>query len=398
MSDWRNRDFYQLFLEWRKQRDFLIRQWYDAKSIKHKPTESNGGVMGNVNKSYKNKDPGIYTLKNVFNSKSDPGSGGGSSFSNTLWHTFMPVVSRDDFNGPTGAMMAVAYPNAPVVITEGAHRGKQRWTVPATGTYRFELGGAGGGDGSTGYAGNSSLLTYGVCHGAQIIFDVVLTAGHQIEIAVGVQGGSSGGAHGNENGGGGGTWVYNYTTSTLLGVAGGGGGLPSSPYGNNCTKNITTWQQGCGSDLEVPDYTNCNSAPAVPTAGYGGTTAGSYMGGAGGGYLSNGANGGTHCSTAIGGQSWGNGLVGGAGNTCYNSASMGGFGGGGGGQLGGPGGGGGYTGGRSSAAWSSFSNFGGGGGSYVNETAGCIVVSKTRGGNTGTKGGAAEMGYCEVYR
>lgn len=398
MSNWYDRDFFQWYMQWRKVRDFRRVRWEETKTIKSKPTETNGGSVGNVTKSYKNKDPGIYKLKNVYEAKFDTGGGGGGSFSNTLWHTFMPIVGRDNAVGPTSAQIAAFYTNSPVVITQGAHQGKQRWTVPQTGTYRFELGGAGGGDGSTGYAGNSSLQTYGVCHGAQIIFDVVLTAGHEIEIAVGVQGGSSGGAHGNENGGGGGTWVYNHTTSTLLGVAGGGGGLPSTTYGTSCARTQTTWEQGCGSDLEVPDYTTCYATASVPTAGSGGTTAGTYMGGAGGGYLSDGANGGTHCSLAYGGKSWANGLVGGAGNSCYNTLNMGGFGGGGGGQLGTPGAGGGYTGGRSSGRWSSWSNFGGGGGSYVNEAAGCIVVSKTRGGNTGTKGGAAEMGYCEVYR
>lgn len=377
----------------------MIRQWFESKTIKSDPVASNAGVMGNVSKSYKNKDPGIYNLKNVYDSKFAPAAGGGAGgFANVLWHKFVPIVGRGSPTGPTSAQIVSANSGAPVSVTQGAHQGKQRWTVPTTGTYRFELGGAGGGDGTTGYAGSLSLLTYGVCHGANIVFDVVLTAGHVIEIAVGVQGGSSGGAHGSENGGGGGTWVYNYTTSTLLGVAGGGGGLPSTSRGTSCIRNQSTWDNGCGSDLEVPTYTSCYSNPSTPTAGFGGTTAGTYMGGAGGGYSTDGAAGGTHCSTAIGGKSWGNGLIGGAGNSCYNTDNAGGFGGGGGGQLGSPGAAGGYTGGRASGRWSSYSIFGGGGGSYVNTAAGCTVVSKTRGGNTGTKGGAAEMGYCEVYK
>lgn len=396
MASWDRSEFYRILRQWRKVRDFRQAEWLDTKTIKVSPVKSNAGVIGNVTKSYQNKDPGIYTLGNVYNAASAPASGGAGGFANVLWHKFVPIVGRGSPTGPTSAQIVSANSGAPVSVTQGGHQGKQRWTVPTTGQYRFEIGGAGGGGGDTGYSGNPSLLTYGVCHGATIVFDANLTAGDIIDIAVGVQGGSSGGAHGNENGGGGGTWVFNVTTSTMLGVAGGGGGLPSISYGPSCTRNVTTWQYGCGSDLEVPTYTACYSTPSTPSAGYGGTTAGTYMGGAGGGYLTNGANGGTHCSQAIGGKSWGNGLIGGAGNSCYNSDNAGGFGGGGGGQLGSPGAAGGYTGGRASGRWSSYSTFGGGGGSYVHPT--CTVVSKTAGGNIGTKGGLAEAGYCEVYR
>ena len=388
--EWDKRAYYTILKEWRKRRDFKVREWLDTKTIKAKPRASNGGVVGNVHRSYKDKDPGIYTLNNVFNSKSDPGAGGGGSSGPSF--LFLPLVGMGSTSGPLGSLMSTAYAGLALSPVQGQHQGKQRWTVPSSGTYQFEIGGAGGGAG-----GNKALA--GDTLGAKVVFTADLTAGDLIEVAVGVVGGSHGGAHGNEHGGGGATWVYNFTTSTLLGVAGGAGGVPSNQYGGNCTRDIT---KGHGSDLEVPDYTACQYTPSVPSGGHGGTASGGYHGGAGGGFVTNGANGGTHCATATGGASWGGGLIGGVGNTCYTTLNRGGFGGGGGGQLGGPGAAGGYTGGRSSGNWSSYSTYGGGGGSYVHPTA-CTLISKTLGGNNADPVGApsnaywhARAGYCQL--
>lgn len=387
---WDGRDYFALLKEWRRRRDFTNRLWLDTKTIKADPVKNNAGVIGNVSKSYKDKDPGIYTLQGVYNSKSAPAAGGGalSSF------LFLPIVAKGSPTGPSSAQITSAYPAAPFAISQGRFQGYQRWTVPTTGTYEFDIGGAGGGYGDTGYAGQLSYTALGGTYGARIVFTASLTAGDVIDIVVGVQGGSSGGAHGNENGGGGATWVVNVTTNTLLGCAGGGGGLPGANYGTSCLRNATTLAFGHGSDLTVPGYGGCSGSPTVPSAGQGGTGTGTYYGGAGGGWLSDGANGRTHCSLAYGGKGYFNGLVGGAGNTCYNPDNKGGFGGGGGGQLGGPGCGGGFTGGRSRSSWSSQSTYGGGGGSYVNPA--CTVVSKTLGGNTGTIGGQLYAGYCQM--
>lgn len=303
--------------------------------------------------------------------------------------TFLPIVSAGSSTGPTLAQMQTAYAGQVWLssyFSLGSYQGYQRWTVPQTKKYTIEVGGAMGGDGTN---GSSSITTK--TYGAKIIGTFSLNGGDVLEIVVGGKGGSNGGAHGNENGGGGGTFVRNVTTNTLLIVAGGGGGVPSSSYGTSCTRDVS---QGHGqSGNSVASFT-CASSVSAPTTGYGGNTAGSYMGGGGGGYLSAGANGGTHCATAYGGGGFNNGLVGGAGNTCYTTDNAGGFGGGGGGQLGGPGGGGGYSGGSTAAQWSSYSTYGGGGGSYNSGTS----QTNTAGGNTGNTGGYVGAGYCKITK
>lgn len=234
----------------------------------------------------------------------------------------------------------------------------QTWTVPAVVTsVTIEAFGAQGGSG-TGYGCNCSLAGG---EGADIKGTFAVTPGEVLNILVGQAGGSSGGPHGNENGGGGGTYVVNAAGNIPLVIAGGGGGGPSTNYGLSCTRTAT---DASGQSGTSSLSSNCSATAAGATAGAGGNTAGSYEGGAGGGFLTNGANGGTHCSLAYGGLSYMNGGTGGAGNTCYSTNDFGGYGGGGGGMLGGPGGGGGYSGGSTSGQWSGSSTYGGGGSSY----------------------------------
>jgi hypothetical protein len=306
-------------------------------------------------------------------------------------YTFLPIVSAGSATGPTLAQMQSAYAGTPWIssyFTLGSYQGYQRWTVPITGSYTIEAGGGMGGDGTSVYYSSISTKSYG----AKIIGTFSLTSGDVLEMVIGSKGGSSGGPHGNENGGGGGTFIRNVTTNTLLLVAGGAGGVPSTSYGTYCSRTVST---GHGQSGETPgNPSGCYTSTSTASGGYGGYSAGSYQGAAGGGYLGNGANGGTHCSTAIGGQGFNNGMVGGAGNSCYNTNNAGGFGGGGGGMLGTPGAGGGYNGGSVTGAWSSYSNYGGGGGSYNVGTS----QTNTAGGNTGSEGGYIGAGYCKITK
>jgi len=298
-------------------------------------------------------------------------------------YTFLPIVSLGSTTGPTLGQMQSAYAGTPWISSYfglGSYQGYQRWTVPKTGTYTIEAGGAAGGGGS----GSSTSQ----CYGAKIIGNFSLTSGDILEMVIGVAGGNNGGAHGNENGGGGGTFIKNITTGALMIVAGGSGGSASTTYASGCPQYVTDQQGQSGNSGGYPSVCASYSGyyPGTPSSGYGGNAAGSYYGGAGGGYYSAGANGLTHCATAYGGGYYGNGLVGGTGNVCYTYNNTGGFGGGGGGQLGGPGGGGGYTGGTVIGVWASYGHSGGGG-SY---NAGSSQTN-TAGGNSGST-----AGYCKI--
>jgi len=326
--------------------------------------------------------------------------------------TFLPVVSYYTNSstqglGPTLAQMQSAYAGQPWLtsyFTMGSYQGYQRWTVPATATYTIEIGGAAGGDGNgyttdgSGYGYSTGTSISGRAFGALISGTFSLTQGHIIEMVVGIEGGRSGGPHGNENGGGGATWVYNVTTSTLLMVAGGGGGAPSITYGTSCTRNLA---QAHGQATVTPGLTNgCSLYDTFTQAsgGVGGYTSGSYQGGAGGGYSGVGANGGIHSSLAYGGGEYNNGLIGGAGNSCYNKYNFGGFGGGGGGMLGTPGAGGGYNGGSVAGEWSSYSDYGGGGGSYNVGSSTTATTGGNDSANSSTKAGRIGAGYCKITK
>lgn len=286
------------------------------------------------------------------------------------------------------AYTAAAWTQNTAYLNIGAFQGYQKWTVPSTGFYTIETGGAAG--------GGASAKSYGTAYGALILGTFYLVSGEFLEIVVGTKGGANGGAHGNENGGGGGTFVKNITNGTLLAVAGGGGGASSLNYSGSCiiTPTIGMGQSGLAGGVPSACATAAGRTLNAPTNSNGGNAVGSYMGGAGGGYVSNGANGLTHCAQAFGGKGYTNGLVGGTGNSCYTTLNYGGFGGGGGGQLGGPGSAGGYTGGSNIGKWASYANYGGGGGSYNIGTS----QTNTAGGNTGALGGAAGKGYCKITK
>ncbi len=146
--------------------------------------------------------------------------------------------------------------------------GIQEWTVPQTGTYIIEaFGASGGGDGQSLPGGR----------GARMKGNFNLTKGEKIKILVGQQGGQHGGGHGNENGGGGGAFVVKNDNTPLV-IAGGGGGAPSTSYGTSCSRNIS---QGDGQTSTAGVTISCHNTANGGTSGNGGSTAGTYQGGAG---------------------------------------------------------------------------------------------------------------------
>ena len=145
-------------------------------------------------------------------------------------YTFRPIVSAGSDIGPTLAEMQSAYAGTTWIssfFALGTYQGYQRWTVPRTGTYRIEAGGAAGGKDP-----NTSVSR---AFGSLIIGEFALTAGNVLEMVVGSRGNEYSSPHYNEAGGGGGTFIKNHTTNTLLLVAGGAGGAPSSVYGTYCS-------------------------------------------------------------------------------------------------------------------------------------------------------------------
>lgn len=211
------------------------------------------------------------------------------------------------------------------------------WTVPTTGVYAIDAFGAQGGygpiDGSGFHGGR----------GAEIVGDFSFAAGTLLYIAVGGLGSST--ANNYNGGGGGSSFVVDSLNNPLL-IAGGGGGVRSFANQN-------------GSDASTTQYAmtgvRAGGVNQVKTTGLGqgGVVSSSSYGGGGGGFYSNGA-----IDSSGSGQSWGNGLAGGAGYYADFCTSVGGFGGGGSGTgCGGGGGGGGYSGGD--GGW-----IAGGGGSY----------------------------------
>ena len=285
-------------------------------------------------------------------------------------NTFISAQARGTREGPgfnafQSAYSSQTFANDSALFQSGSFTGVQRWTVPATGTYEIEGGGARGGRHSGGNPYNSHDIW-----GAKITGQFDLTQGEQLEILCGSGGNAYNDPHGNEQGGGGASWVKNYTNDQLLLVAGGGGGCAGNRYGNSCSKNLN---DSYGQTTNGVNPTTCQGTytTSTPQNGYGGYPAGPYSGQGGGGWF-----GGSpsqpspwHCSSGPNptAQQLSQGAEGSTGSSCYTSqgqGNRGGFGSGGGGNLGGPGGAGGYTGGCASGGWSSYSQHGGGGGSF----------------------------------
>lgn len=225
--------------------------------------------------------------------------------------------------------------------------GKQRFTVPISGTYQITISGASGGNSDTNNGGNGYRFTS----------NLNLASSNILEIVVGQKGLPT--ADGDGAAGGGASYVYNASTSTLLLVAGGGGGAGVTTAG----KNGNSGTDGTAGDFGGGGGQN----------GQGGSQ-GTYSSG-GGGWLSAGENS-TSRSGSFGGAALSGTAIGGTNEGQVESGNFG-SGGGGGNNNGYGGGGGGYSGGGGGGCCSG--GGGGGGGSYS-------VASKTNGGFTNGNG------------
>lgn len=234
--------------------------------------------------------------------------------------------------------------------------GIQSWTVPKSGTYRFLVAGAKGGEGNA--VNNNAGRTAG--SGAIMRGEWQLEEGQVFNIIAGVKPNTAG----EGGGGGGGSFVWSASTGEPLIIAGGGGGNGDVYYG--------TISQSAGEPGSMSTSgTNAKSGGGSGSGGQngqGGSVNNNDGGpGAGGGFLTAGASG---TSGATGGAAAVNGGKGGqADNNNSNSltTNSGGHGGGGGESFNGndaegAGGGGGYSGGGASG---SGDPGGGGGGSFL---------------------------------
>jgi hypothetical protein len=125
--------------------------------------------------------------------------------------------------GPSQTQCNSAYGAGVVTVTGGI----QFWTVPVTGTYEIEVGGADGSHNGSGWGGGG--------RGAVMRARFSLTQGDVLKILVGQQG-----KHGVEAGaGGGGTFVTRSDNTPLL-IAGGGGSSRSGATLNLSVMDATT--------------------------------------------------------------------------------------------------------------------------------------------------------------
>ena len=144
-------------------------------------------------------------------------------------------------NGPTLGQIQSAYSAASwsqnTAFLNMNTQGHQLWTVPATGTYSFNVAGAKGGNSSnpSRTGGSGAVFTTNA---------ISLSAGQQIKIIVGQVGGSS--ADGEGGNGGGGTVVYNVNTSALIAIAGGGGGSGNDEDGQSANASQENGSQDRG--------------------------------------------------------------------------------------------------------------------------------------------------------
>ena len=272
-------------------------------------------------------------------------------------------------NGPTLAQIQSAYSSQSWASNTSylnvTIQGIQDWKVPVTGTYSFIVGGAAGGNSTTGsgVAGGLGNVVYGT---------VALTIGDIIKIIVGQRGGNNL----YQAGGSGGSFVFKTSLqlSNYLFVAGGGGGSTHTAGGGGGSGNTTSGGSTAAGTGGGTGGTNGTagaggngsgstgagaSGSATTVAGGAGSSGPNQGGGGGGGAI------GSILTTAtfIGGES----LAATPGNL---AGGEGGFGGGASGGMGGQGGGGagaggGYSGGGGGGqgGWG-----GGGGGSNANSS------------------------------
>ena len=316
---------------------------------------------------------GTIAMDDFYGGDSTPASG--SDLFNFGSFTFTNA-SQTGYTGPSLTQCQSAYVGESWLSSYfSVSSGEQRWTVPATESYLFEVEGARGGDNN--YSTGSG---YKPGSGRRITGEISLTKNDVIAMRIGqkgIDGNSS--CNGAGGGGGGATYVYNVTTSTLLFVAGGGGGAGTD---NNPNRDAQSGTSGGSSPgvATVPAGTN----------GGGGTTASDTThgcvagGGGGGGYTADGvAHSITDGAHGFPGKGYNNGSNGGT----STSRRDGGFGGGGSsGQYTG-GGGGGYSGGAGGGLPTcscSDLQSGGGGGSYIDSNASSTTNTLSTSGGHGS--------------
>jgi hypothetical protein len=256
--------------------------------------------------------------------------------------------------------------------------GIQLWTVPATGTYRFDIVGASGGW-DTGRAQSCSRIGLG----GRYQFDIALTAGVQIQIVVGQRGGDVPSSNYLAGGGAGGTFVFTGSRGGggLIAVAGGGGGAGSSgtyspAFGGGPAGGTAGNFAGTSGSAGLCDSSYDGNPGAGGFSGSGGQSGGSGWNttentGGGAGWVNDGQPN-PDITTAVPAVR-GTGFTGGSLSSSAVGA-VGGFGGGGatsytGGSYAGGGGGGGYS--------------GGGGGGWNANAANCVGNSSASGGGGG---------------
>ena len=250
--------------------------------------------------------------------------------------------------GPTQAQLNSAYNGTTLDGLVTSNGGKQEWTVPASGPYRIVVAGAQGG----------SALNIAGGRGREFTFDVTLTAGHNLSILVGQEGGTGSITSRSiyAGGGGGGTYIKNNSTNNWIAVAGGGGGSATGggTYNHDVTgADATGYNNNSGSSGLSSPSSWCNEGTGgsggsggntsnyggTGGAGVNGTSSKGFYGGDPGATFDNGGVGGDHrifsgtLSTNVGGGGFG----GGAGAGFHSNFES--IGGGGGGYSGGGGGG-----------------------------------------------------------
>lgn len=315
----------------------------------------------------------------VYDHENNMFSPGAALFSFTSF-TFTNGTTTGVF-GPTQANLLAAYDtvtypwlNDTNLFAQGEYQGFQKFTIPKTGTYRFTVKGAGGGQKSHPSYQSGTYRP----RGSQIVADFSLNIGEKIQILVGQRGEDDNTYYATQNsssegdnagpGGGGGSFVFFDKDDTYpILVAGGGAGGTRNTY--------TNAEGSTGSNANTSQTTTTTSTGTNGNGGPGFTGGSSYWCGSGAGWLTNGTGGNQSTSYNYlpgtqggqGGRAPRNGGFGGEkGSDGTNSGGDGGFGGGGGGYSDntGTGGGGGYSGGTGGNS-SPTNAAGGGGGLYA---------------------------------
>lgn len=319
----------------------------------------NGTAYTEANRTYIDGDtvvPAATTLGDTWECTANPTDGTDAGDSATATATIVEWTGDRVFSpcgatgtaGPAQADCDAAYAGTTLAGEAIVFEGVQAWTAPFRGDYAISACGAQGASADVDHQGG---------RGACVSGTFTLAKGDTLRVAVGQVG--TGSASGGSGGGGGGTFVIAAGDDPLL-IAGGGGGTRVNADQDGC--------DGVAGEHGVPGSGESPSSACEPdtaVAGDGGAVSEETYGAGGGGFSSDGADDvytsfdGTLLTFGYGGESWFNGLTGGAvGDECDARDGEGGFGGGGAGNgCWGGGGGGGYSGGG--GGW-----VGGGGGSY----------------------------------